>query len=318
MTRPTLTLICLLMTSALFIPPLGAQQAGGKAAVIQTGTEERSREEFGQWLVDRVGVYHATDYLVEILAKQEATERNLLPTDEETARAFDIEYQMILDEFYKGDQERYARDIELRDQNPSNHAARRLQELRGELILGALAQADRDISDEQIAKYYTLRFGPLSERTTLDVLFFGMYANSESSTGKKPDELRQVALARAQSAAESLRNGEPMSALLSESDPVNSDYVDEQGRVETYAKKLLGKEVDTALRNMDILGEVSSPISVFDGYYVVRLANRAPVEKDEVRSEIISLIQSSPANSTELLNVRQRLLDQDGAAVLLR
>ena len=109
-----------------------------------------------------------------------------------------------------------------------------------------------------------------------------------------------------------------MSALLSESDPVNSDYVDEQGRVETYAKKLLGKEVDTALRNMDILGEVSSPISVFDGYYVVRLANRVPVEKDEVRSEIISLIQSSPANSTELLNVRQRLLDQDGAAVLLR
>jgi hypothetical protein len=46
--------------------------------------------------------------------------------------------------------------------------------------------------------------------------------------------------------------------------------------------------------------------------------NRVPVEKDEVREEIVSIIQSTPANSTELLNVRQRLLEQDGVAVLLR
>lgn len=318
MTRPALLPICLLMTSSLSMVPLGAQQAGDNEVVVSTGTETRNREEFGGWLIDRAGVQHVTDYLVEVLAEQEAIERNLLPTDEEIARAFEIEYQMILDEFYKGDQERYARDIELRDQDPSNHAARRLQVLRGELTLAALAQADRDISNEQIAKYYELRFGPLSERTTLDVLYFGMYDDSGSSSGKKPAELRQAALERAKSAADSLRNGKPLSALRNESDPVDSEYVNEQGRVETYTKKLLGKEVEVALRSIDLPGEVSSPISVFDGYYVVRLVNRVPVEKDEVRAEIASIIQAAPANSTELLNARQRLLEQDGVAVLLR
>jgi multidrug efflux pump subunit AcrA (membrane-fusion protein) len=255
---------------------------------------------------------------VEVLAEREARARDLMPTDEDVLKAFQTEYDLIVKEYYHGDPSAYDRDIRLREQDPEKHAARRQQEIRAQLTLAHLAQADRVVSDEQVERRFTDLFGALSERSSLDVAFFSMYR--EVVPGERPNipMLKEAALERAQAAVAKLRNGKPISDVLADSDPVNSDFVDEQGRIKSYSRRLLGKEVEVAIASLDEPGDVSPPISVFDGYYVVQLVGRVPVELDEVREDVITDILTSPANSSEIAIVREHLMNQEGVEILLR
>lgn len=318
MIRAVLLSCCLFATSAQPLALLTPSHQVDDEPVAATPDGTLNRADFGLWLVDRAGVDNVYDYVVEILAEREATARGLMPTDEEIDRAFDTEYDLIVQEYYHGDPATYERDIGLRNQDPEKHAGRRRKELRAELIISALAKADREVTDEQIARRFKDLYGPLAERTSLDVLFFNMYG--EMTPGERPNmgALKDAALVRAQAAVAALRNGESFASLQADTDPVNSDFITKEGRILTYSRRLLGKEVETAVASLDEPGDVTPPISVFDGYYVVQLAGRLPVDLDETREDVIRDIHESPANSGEIAVTRQRLLEMDGVEILLR
>ncbi len=304
-----------LLACALLLP--AGRPLAGDGPVARIGDEELSREDFGLWLVDRVGLDHAEDWVVTILARREAEERGLLPTDEEVREAHDAQVRLILKEYYHGDRSLYEKDIVLRGEDPAKHEARRLQEVRDDLTLAALAAEERVVTDEQVERRMTDLFGPLRERTTLDVVFFSMYADVPEGTRPNMTALREEALAHAEAAIAKLRNGAAFREVVATGDRVDSPFVTAEGRIDTYRRQLLGKEVEAAVAQLDEPGDLSPPISVFDGYYVIQLVGREAVEHEDAVDAVRAMLLETPPNSGELAATRQRLLDRVDVEMIL-
>ncbi len=332
MTRPALLATCLAVSSTLCPAAIPATSAVITVApVLQEAPESVpdkpvavvgdwafDRAEFGLWLVDQSGFDYVFTYVAERMAHKEAEERGLLPTDEEVRIAFEKELDLILRQHYHGDMSKYERDIVMREQDPAAHADRRRQQLKADLTMAALARADRVVTEDQVDRRFRDMFGPLAERTSLDVAFFNMYREMKPGVRPVLQALKDEALGRAEAASATLRNGKPFAELGELSDKVNSDFVDGNGRVSMYTRRLLGKEVELALANLDEPGDVTAPIAVFDGYFVVQLVSSVPVKKEAMREEILINIRTSEPNSSELAVVRQRLLDHPDVRILLR
>ena len=273
-------------------------------------------EQYGRWLVERVGIEHVRDYVVEQLVLREAEERGLMPTDEEVEAARQEELTVILREYYRDDIARYETDLKLGGEDPTNHADRRRREIRPMLAMGNLARADREYSEAQVRKRYEDIYGQMEEQTTLEVLFLSMYR--DVVPGEAPDmtALKASALARANLAETAMRSGTPIEELLERGDKVNSDFVHD-GVIKLYRQRLLGKEVDRAVSNLDNPGDVTEPIAVFDGYYVVRLVSREAVSFERVEDELKAMLHETPASSSEIGAIHDRMLQRSGVRIIL-
>ena len=307
-----------LVAAAPLVDPVLARDGHDADEPVAKGRDlELTREDYGAWLVDRVGTEHIHDFLAETLAAREAEELGLAPTREDIEETFLAERDITVDNYYRGDLSKWEDDLRAKGYDVDNWIARRKQRMFFELCIVNLARRDRVITQEELDQRFSDVFGDFGERTTLEVLFFSMYRDVEP--GERPDleALRGESLERAQAAVDALRAGRTVADLLPTADEPNSDFVVD-GRIDTYRRRLLGKEVERAQASLDDPGQVSEPVSVFDGYYVVRLVERVPVTLDEVRPELEEIIRESPPNASEIVTTRDRLVAEAEAEVLIK
>jgi len=289
----------------------------GDEVVARAGDVEFQRDEYAQWLVDRVGAAHIHDFVVERVLLRMAGEHDVLPTDEEVEEAFDEERSFLIERYFRGDPERWEADLRAKGIGPQTHHRKRTQEIRIELCLDRLARRARTIGEDALRRRFDEIYGDLRERVTVDVLFYNAYEGLDPDA-ERPDirSLKARASRRADEAATKLRAGRGHAELLPDSDPVASDFVHD-GRIVRYTKNLLGPEVDEAVASLDRPGQVAGPVMVWDGYYVVQLVGREPVTFEEVRDELEELMRSSTPTSEELAEVRNEAIETYGAEVIL-
>ena len=306
--------IAALLLAALFLPHVVTDDDPVATATDLT----LSRADLGEWLVGRLGVPHVKNFLVEQLLRREARRRGMFPEEAVVAETWEAERLRVIEMLHHGKEDRYLRDLEGRGYTLETWAARRSDEIISELCVIRLAQADRIITDEALRDRFRAVYGDAGEHTTIDVLFFSAYRNVVAGEAR-PDiaELKRAARERAEAAAEAWRSGADMDSLRADSDTIQSDFV-KDGRVTAYRRDLLGTGVDRAVNSLDRAGEVSLPVEVFDGSYVIRLVERREVSFESVKDELTAMLAAELPSSGERNAVRTALFERDQGEVLLR
>lgn len=309
----------LLAVGVLALLPL----VGDDDPVATTRDATFTRAEYGRWLIERYGHVYLDDFTTEQLVLIEAERRGLMPTEEEADAAWRREFDIVLEHHHKGDVQAWRDSVRNTGQDPETYADRRRSILRNELAHVALAKADRTFTDEDIARRYKDIYGDAGESVSFDVLFYSAYASVDPG-GPRQDvqQLRQAAMARAREAAAALRDGALLADLVEDSDPLvetarESELIQGQ-RVIQYRARLLGTEVDRAVKSLDDPGDVAGPIQVFDGAYVLQLVRRQSRTAEEARPEIEAILRDTPPTADELNTVRERLMAQEELVKTLR
>ncbi len=292
--------------------------SGDEPVVAHAKGQDFTRAQYGEWLVQRVGVQYLTDYLFAELVVRMAAERGLAPTEAELEAAYEEEYQRTIDNGKSGDLNSYTADLALRGYSLETWKQKRFTELRSELSQFRLALADRQITDEWLASRYKDLFGALGERVNVEVYYFGAYRGLDP-TNPNPDvtALKAAAHERAVAAIAQLKSGVDRATVMGTTDPVSSTFVTD-GIITGYRRQMLGTEVERAVASLDEPGDTSLPVDVFDGTYVLRLVVREPVRMQDVRDELVAAIMSEAVSGSELAAVRASVFDEYAVEPILR
>ncbi len=310
--------------SLLILPLLLCLQTPGTDAgdlVARAGEVEFSRADYAEWLVRHHGVTHLSDYVVSELILRAARERGLEPTEAALDAAYDKERQTIIDNFHKGDSARYDAALRARGFEPETYAQRRKLTMSMELAEHALAADQRVVSDEQLRQEFDDRFGSEGgeegEQVTLEVLFFDMYAHYEPD-GNAPDmaALRDEARERGLRAHAVLSAGAPFEEVRPLGDAVPSHFVVD-GQLPNYRRLMLGPEVELAVSRLDDPGDTTGLVQVYNGFYLVRLVERATVRFDEIADTLRAEVMQQGPDSADILAVRAWVMAEYQAELLL-
>ncbi|GJM20104.1 MAG: hypothetical protein DHS20C15_00190 [Planctomycetota bacterium] len=276
-------------------------------------------EKFGAWLVDRIGLTHVHDYLREEMFLLAGEREDALPTDEEVEAAWQAERATVINNVHHGSAQDWVASLRERGTTPAREAERRRAGLRADLVLLELTQRSRQFTEEDLRQRYRDIYGSLNERISLRVLKFDMWAKAQTGDGELPDQvkLRADALERAEAASAAWKAGADFEQLVKQADDPASDFV-HAGELEVYRKLLLGQQVENAVRQLDDVGEVSLPIEVWDGYFVIQLVNRTTASFEEARDEMETLLRESPPTAEELGVTELALRERFGPEVTLR
>jgi hypothetical protein len=300
--------LCLLLVSLL---------PGDDAPVARLGDRTFSRADFAEWLVQRVGVLHVQQYVLEQLALDLAVSRGLEPDDEQVARRYDEEHELVVARGYGGKEDVWQAHIEGQGYTLESWRERREAEIRHELSMEALVMADREPDDALVEQRYRDLYGPDGERVAVQALFFSAYRGVDPEAGR-PDlgALKAKSRERAAEARDRWLDGVTLEELLPESDPVGQKGLAD-GRIALYRRNMVGKEVERAVASLDRPGDVSQPVDVFDGCWVLRLEERVPVPLDDVREDLREELRHDPVTSGELSMLQQSILDKEGLEIVL-
>jgi len=276
-------------------------------------------DEYAAWLVERLGFAHIHDYVRERMLLLAGEREDALPTEAEVDAAWQAERQTVINNVHHGSEADWRASLLSRGTNLAMHTVRRRAQLRAEMVLETLAQRARSFTEEQIKQRYTDIYGALGERLTLRVLKFDMWAGALTGDDERPDPevLRARALERAEAAHAAWKRGEPFEALLAESDDPNSEFV-VAGEIDVYRKLLLGSEVHTAVGQLDEVGQISPPVRVWDGYFIVQLIGRETASFEEARAEMLRILTETPPSAEEMGAVEIRLREDYAPEVELR
>lgn len=302
---------------ALALPLLLALLPAGDEPVARTHSGlVLGRQEFADWLVERVGYSHVQDCITEKIVLSAAEEAGLLPEDDEVDAALAAERAFIVQNYHRGDEQAYVAELRARGLDPAAHERRRWHELRFLRALEKMAARERTISEDDLRQRFDQVYGELGERVVVEVRFFDLYRGVQP--GDRPDLSRQKeeALARARAAREAWLAGrlDEVDAL---SDVPKADVV-RDGRIDPYTKRVLGNEVEAAVNSLDEPNEISPPLPVWNGAWLVRLVSRTEVDFAEVRDELLAELAASPVPEAEVSAMRRRLLDEARIEPLLR
>jgi hypothetical protein len=288
---------------------LSAQKdPGDDLPVVQIGDHTLTRAQFEDWLFERDGRSAVNAFAGDWLVLDEVRRRGLLPTDEHLDTLHDKEVAAIIEHAFGGDEQRYLADLERRGFTPESWRAEHRYELRIGASLRALVLADRVVTPEQVAQRFHAIYGEGGENRSLSVLFFSAW-HVPSADGEKldMDKRRADALARAEAARAKLAAGAALDTVRAESDPVTSDFVVD-GVVRAYRRNLLGREVDLAVEQLDEPGDLSPPVEVWDGSFVLRLESRETVTLDSLRDELERELREAEPDTAEIAAVRVAML----------
>jgi len=284
--------------------------AGDDLPVARIGDRTLTRGEFEDWLFATEGRTLVRDFAADQLVLQEAGRRGLLPSDERLEAVHDDEVSRIIQHVYAGDEKKYLADLKGRGYTPETWRVERRFTLCIDEATRALALANRVVTEEQLRQRFHDIYGEGGENRSVEVLFFSAFHGASPGGEAKDRESRRAdAHARAAAARARLAAGEAFETLRADSDRVASDFVVD-GRVRSYRRNLLGDDVDRALEQLDRPGDISPPVDVWDGAYIVRLASRETVTFEGARAELEKELQQEEPTSAELGAVRIPFLDK--------
>jgi len=307
------------MKLTALLPLLLLLTVPGDDPVVARATDtEFTRSQYGEWLVQRMGVQFLDEYVFANLVVRMAGERGLLPTDAEVEAAYENELLRVTDGGKTGDMASFTSDLAKRGYAIETWKARRLLELRTEMAHYRIALADRVVTDEWLRSRFKDLFGDLGERVNVEVYFFSAYRDLDP-TDLSPDisALKAAAHERAVAAAAQLKAGADRATILALADPLTSDFV-RDGLITGYRKQILGPQVERAVASLDDPGDTSLPVDVFDGTYVMRLVVREPVRMEDVHDELVAAIKAEEVTGSELAAVRALVLQTYAAEKILR
>lgn len=279
---------------------------------------EFPKGEFALWLVDRVGFASVEEYMLETLIIRAAEEQGVRPSAEQLDAAFRTERTKVINDTYRGNEQAYRNDLISRGRDPDSHDFRRRSELEPELCLDGLARASRVITDDLLRARYKVMYGDLGEITSVDVLFYSLYHGIGPEDARPDLNANAIeAKARAEKGAAGLRAGRPLSELIADSDPIANKFV-LHNQVQQWRKNLLGDETEMALASLDDAGDVSPPIRVWDGYYVMRLTARSTVDFEAARENLVRVVRQEAPTSEEIGKARITVKERYKLEVYLR
>lgn len=309
----------LLLSALLCLSPGAAIDEGDEHVVGRVAGEPVTADEYGAWLVERLGFAHAYDFLRERMLLAAGEAEDALPTDEQVEAVWQAERRTVINNVHHGSESDWRTALFTRGTSEGRHAARRRAQIRAELVLENLAQRAREFTEEQIQQRYKDIYGALGERLSLRVLKYDMWARAHTADDERPDPeaLRDVALERAEAAHAAWKAGAEFEALLAEADDPNSEFVVD-GEIGVYRKLLLGSEVHDAVTQLDDVGEISPPVRVWDGYFVVQLIGRETATFEEARNEMIRVLKDTPPSAEELGAVELRLQEEYAPEIEIR
>jgi hypothetical protein len=269
-------------------------------------------------LVERVGFASVEEYMLETLIVHAAEEKGVRPSAEELDAAFRAERTKVIKDTFRGNEQAYLNDLINRGRDPDSHDFRRRSELEPELCLDGLARASRVISDDLLRARYKVMYGDLGERVSVDVLFYSLYHGIGPEDARPDLNAKAVeAKARAEKGAAGLRAGRPLSALVADSDPIANQFV-QRNHVRQWRKNLLGNETELALASLDDAGDVSPPIRVWNGYYVMRLTKLTTVDFEQAREDLIRVVRQDAPTSEEIGSARTAVKERYQLEIYLR
>jgi hypothetical protein len=285
--------------------------------VARVGDVALSRGEFGEWMVSRHGVSALYDYVAENVILIEADKRGLRPTDAELDSAYEVEHQHILEVAYGGNPERWVTDQVKMGFTVESAKVRRLGELRVELALANMIRADRDLSEQAVLDHFHSLYGDPAERVSIEILRFNAYRDLVPGTRPDLPALKQGARDRALKARAAWLAGTPLADLRAQADEPGFDDIIVNAAIPAYRPRVMGKEIDAAVHSLDKPGDVSQPIDVFDGTWLVRLVSREPIALEDVREQLVREMRETPVDASEFNLLRNTLMERYQPELLL-
>ena len=235
----------------------------------------------------------------------------------EIESAYAAEHQRIIDLAYGGNAERWASDQVRMGFTVESSKARRMSGMSAELALENMIRADRDLSEPaQLERFHSL-YGDPPERISIEILRFNAYRDLVPGTRPDLPALKQAARERALKARADWMAGAPLADLLAQADDPGFADVIVQGTIAEYRPRTLGKEIDAAVHSLDKTGDVSQPIDVFDGSWLVRLVSREPVALADVRESLVREMREMPVDAGEVNVLRSALVERYQPEMLL-
>jgi hypothetical protein len=305
----------LLLGTLLALP---AALPGDEGPVARLGDKTFEREDFEDWIVERYGVVYLHQFLIESMVFEQAEERGLMPSADEVAARFEKEEARIVSVNFRGDRERWIADLDARGYSYEGWRQRRTSELRAEMAQAALVRARRAPDSDALEQRYRELYGDDGELVELQALYFSAY-RGVGEDDDRPDlgALKQAARRRADEARDRWQAGADWDELLALSDPSGQEGVTE-GRIEHYRKNMLGKAIQQAVTGLDRGGDITQPVDVFDGTWLLRLVERREVAFDDVRETLTEELLHQQETSGEMALIQSELLGQEGLEILLR
>lgn len=305
------------MSALLLALCLLVQSAPKTDPVARVGDVPLSRAEFAEWLVSRYGVSALYDFVAEKVILMEADKRGLRPTDAEIESAYEAEHQHIIEVAYGGNAERWATDQVKSGFTAETAKTRRMAEMRAELALANMIRADRDLSEPALLEHFHSLYGDPAERVSIEILRFNAYRDLVPGTRPDLNALKQATRDRALKARAAWVAGAPLADLLAQADEPGFDDVIQKGVVAEFRPRTLGKEIDVAVQALDKPGDVSQPIDVFDGTWLVRLVSREPVAFEDIREQLVREMRETPVDASEVNMLRTTLVERYQPEMLL-
>lgn len=305
------------MSALLLALCLLVQSAPKTDPVARVGDVSLSRADFAEWMVSRHGVSALYDFVAEKVILIEADKRGMRPTEAEIASAYEAEHQRIIELAYGGNAERWAADQVRMGGTVESSKARRMSEMTAQLAMENMVRADRDLSEPALLERFRTLYGEPGERVSIEILRFNAYRDLVPGTRPDLPALKQAARDRALKARAAWVAGAPLADLLAQADEPGFDDLIVKGTIAEYRPRTLGKELDATVHSLDKPGDVSQPIDVFDGSWLVRLVSREPVTLEDVREALVREMREMPVDASELNVLRAALMERYKPELLL-
>jgi hypothetical protein len=282
------------------------------------------RQEYATWLLESKGNYYLYEYIDRILMMREAEERGLIISPEEVERAYQEDWEKMVQLRFKGEESKFLEDIQRTGRSLEEYRRDKLDQMKMDLLRGELVKSERNPTDEELQKAFQEQYGNDSQLRHLRIAFFNKFDLGEDKARQRPtreeyDEADKRAKKRAEDFLAQVQAGKSFADLVKQSsddltaptgpDP-SANYKQRQGEIANYKPGMFEHDIDEETLALSEPNQLTKAMSGRRGYYVVQLIERKPIKFEEVRDALYKAALQRPANAGEIYELQQRLREK--------
>ena len=306
----TLTLCSLSLIANAASQEAPAPTAGEVA--LRFGEHAVDRITYRDWLVAHRGEVLSRSFVESWLYERAARAQGLGDASAEALRRAQAEIDERVKMAHRGDRSRWVEELKRGDRSPEGRIAERTIELEKEVHLERLAAVDRVVPEAKIVRDWELAYGKDGRRFAVRLLFKRFIApalpgKSREEQMAERERLRSELEAEVAALALRVAQGEDFATLVAahSEDPATrgrggrpeGGYLDTRGwqpeRLEELAQLAPG--------------EVSGPVFLKGGFWLVQLVRLDATPLESVREELRAALEARGPESDECFAVAQSL-----------
>jgi len=287
---------------------------GANDPVVRVDEAEFTRGDLAQWLLRNRGESLARSFADGWLFAREARRLGLPDLSEEAAAQTEEEIQKRIKFAHNGDETAWVAELKTARRTPEGRRIERRAELERDLQLWHIANHERVVPEEKILREWEREYGPGGRRFRVRLLFQRvvmppMNGMSRAEQIAERERILDERRAAANAIREKARAGEPFPRLVRElsEDPKTRGS---GGRPEGGFMKTLGWAPGDLERIASLEpGEISDPILVQGGFWLVQLEELVETPLKTVEGEIRAKLEAAGPEPDELNAARAALTD---------